>query len=343
MRGTGLSFENPIQDAISRLRFAPRSNNLLISSWDSVLRLYDVDDCKLRLEAGNEAALLDCCFQDESVAYSAGSDGSVCRYDLQSGTHYTIGNHDDSATCIEYSDETCQLFTTGWDRKIMHWDSRASKVLECFTCLSSNVDSISLGGVDLCIATGTSVNVYDLRNLDKAAHAVYTGIRTRCVRSIPHTKGFAVGSVDGRVRVWLPHPSSSEDMGYTFRCHPKSGNGKYHLAAVNDIAFNPQIPGAFITGDYEGYVIAWDSTARKRLFELGRYPNSVASLSYNQEGELLAVASSFTCQEASEDFTESEFVSFNSEDLPPEIFMQELGENYIKSASAGSSFRVSDA
>lgn len=29
-----------------------------------------------------------------------------CRYDLHSGIHNTIGNHDDFATCVEYSDET---------------------------------------------------------------------------------------------------------------------------------------------------------------------------------------------------------------------------------------------
>lgn len=36
MDGSCLSFKNPIRDAISRIRFAPTSNNLLISSWDSV-------------------------------------------------------------------------------------------------------------------------------------------------------------------------------------------------------------------------------------------------------------------------------------------------------------------
>lgn len=109
MSGAPLKFENPIQDAISRIRFAPQSDNLLISSWDSVsgtlllgstnvvfvalltffihknrlfvqsLRLYDVGSSVLRLEAPAEAALLDCCFQNESVAFSAGSDGFIRR------------------------------------------------------------------------------------------------------------------------------------------------------------------------------------------------------------------------------------------------------------------------
>ncbi|MCI32955.1 mitotic checkpoint protein BUB3-like, partial [Trifolium medium] len=54
-----LPLEIPIGDAISRIQFAPNSNNLLISSWDSNLRLYDCDASVLRLEAPSEAALLD--------------------------------------------------------------------------------------------------------------------------------------------------------------------------------------------------------------------------------------------------------------------------------------------
>lgn len=104
MNGSCLEFKDPIRDAISRIRFAPQSNNLLISSWDSVsvcvsvcgyirilqdqffyvqnLRLYDVESFKLRTEARTEAALLDCCFQNEYVALSAGSDCSVRRFVL---------------------------------------------------------------------------------------------------------------------------------------------------------------------------------------------------------------------------------------------------------------------
>jgi len=97
----------PITDAISRIQFAPNSNNLLISSWDSVslviyfifllillnwidfvmlvfqnLRLYDFEASVVRLEANSEAALLDCCFSedDDSVAFSVASDGFIRRF-----------------------------------------------------------------------------------------------------------------------------------------------------------------------------------------------------------------------------------------------------------------------
>ncbi|XVE91558.1 hypothetical protein REPUB_Repub01dG0020000 [Reevesia pubescens] len=89
-------------------------------------------------------------------------------------------------------------------------------------------------------------------------------------------------------------------MGYIFRCHPKTKHGRNHLVPVNDIAFNLFISGAFVTGDNEGYVTAWDAKSRRRLFELPRCSNSVASLRYNHEGQILVVASSCTYQEATE-------------------------------------------
>lgn len=320
-----LNFESPITDAISRVRFAPISNNLLISSWDSSLRLFDVSGSVLRLDFQGDVQLLDCCFQDELVAYAVGCDGSIYRYDLQSATCANIGSHDDSATCVEFSQETGQLITAGWDRQLLYWDLRSSKVLGRLT---ADVESISLYGCHLFVASGNSVNTYDLRMSDVPVNvkASSMGIQIRCISSSPHIKGFAVGSVDGRVALEFPYSSNTEKLGYAFRCLPKVKNGKNHHLAVNDITFNPVIHGAFVTGDYEGHVIGWDAQSRKRLFELPKFPNSVASLSYNCTGELLAVASSHSFKEASE-----------RED-PPQVFIQNTNSRSLwRSSSGGSS------
>ncbi|RLN41165.1 mitotic checkpoint protein BUB3.3-like [Panicum miliaceum] len=92
--------------AASRVRFAPTSNNLLVSSWDSGLRLYDADTNTLRFKAESEPALLDCCFEDESAAFACCSDGSVRRYDFRSVSQDTVGLHEDAVACVEYSQTT---------------------------------------------------------------------------------------------------------------------------------------------------------------------------------------------------------------------------------------------
>ncbi|GER31825.1 transducin/WD40 repeat-like superfamily protein [Striga asiatica] len=303
MNGSCLNFDNPIRDAISRIRFAPASNNLLLSSWDSVLRLYDVDESDVRLETPNGgAALLDCCFESESVALTANSDGSVIRYDMRLGNSNVLGKHEDSATCVEYSDETCQIITSGWDNSIKFWDARSGNSVGCLSNLVVGVESMSLSVFNLMVALKSSVHMYDLRYLDREVRVKepFTDIHIKCVRSSSNLGGFMTGSIDGRVALEYFDDSSSEKDGYAFKCHPKSKDGRHHLVAVNDIAFNPVLCGVLITGDNEGHATMWDVQSRKRLMELPRYPNCVASLAYNHNGQLLAVASSYTYQEANE-------------------------------------------
>jgi len=51
-------------DAISSVKFAPNSSQfLLVSSWDSTVRLYDVNENFLRMKYLHSTAVLDCCFQ----------------------------------------------------------------------------------------------------------------------------------------------------------------------------------------------------------------------------------------------------------------------------------------
>ncbi|XP_066164478.1 mitotic checkpoint protein BUB3.3 isoform X2 [Oryza sativa Japonica Group] len=204
-----------VAGAASRLRFAPSSNHLLVSSWDSGLRLYDADACELRMEAKSEAALLDCCFQDEAVALTGGSDGSITRYDLHSGAQGTIGQHHEVVSCIEFSQIT----------------------------------------------------------------------------------GYAAGSVDGVVAVKYFDRGTDGDMGYVFRCHPKSRDGRSSMVPINSIGIHP-FDKTFVTGDNEGYVIAWDAQSKKKLHEFPIYSGSVASIAFNHNGQIFAVASNSNYQES---------------------------------------------
>ncbi|VVA94595.1 unnamed protein product [Arabis nemorensis] len=302
MSGNRLEFENPIEDSISRLRFSPESNNLLVASWDSYLRLYNVERSSLIVELYSPAALLDCCFENESTSYTSGSDGFIRRYDLKAGTVYTIGRHDDIATSVVYSYEKGEVISTGLDEKIKFWDPRQGESLLFSIDGGTAVRCITVSGNNLVVCVEASMHIYDLRNLDQPfqSYASQVEVPIRCVTSVPHSKGYAVGSVDGQVALDFPDTSCSSEIKYTFRCHPKSRNGRLNGACINAIEFSPCGSGTFVTGDNEGHVISWNAKSRRRLFELPRYSNSIASLAFNHTGELLAVASSHTYQEAKE-------------------------------------------
>ncbi|XP_010415586.1 PREDICTED: mitotic checkpoint protein BUB3.3 [Camelina sativa] len=301
-RGDRLQFENPIEDAVSRLRFSPESNNLLVASWDSYLRLYNVESSSLSLELYSQAALLDCCFEDDSTSFSSGSDGFIRRYDLNAGTVDTIGRHDDIATSIVYSCDKGEVISTGLDEKIKFWDTRQRESLVFTTDASAAVRCITVSGNNLVVCMDASIHIYDLRNLDQAFRSCASQVEVpiRCVTSVPYSRGYAVGSVDGQVAVDFPDTSCPSETKYSFRCHPKCRNGRIDGVSVNAVEFSPCGSGTFVTGDNEGYVISWNAKSRRRLFELPRYSNSIASLAYNHTGKLLAVASSHTYQTANE-------------------------------------------
>ncbi|CAN1814289.1 Mitotic checkpoint protein BUB3.3 [Linum perenne] len=328
MKDYCLNFENPIGDAVSKIRFAPSSNNLLISSWDSNLRLYDVDSYRVRMEASVGFTLLDCCFGSEHVAYCAASDGCIRSCDLQSGSFDMIGRHDDVATCLVHSDETSlgQVISSGWDKKMMSWDIRSPCSAFCSRFMDTEVEAMSLSGYSLTVALGGSIHTYDLRYMEQPTSVANSrfDVRIRSVCSVPYCRGYAAGSVDGIVALEISNPTTSEGACYAFRCHPRSSDGKKHLIAVNDVQFNPVIFGAFVTGDNEGNLIAWDAQSKRRLHEFPRYPASISSLSYNHDGELLAVASSHTYQEA----TETDIVA-------PQIFVCKISEICTESFSGG--------
>uniref|UniRef100_A0A1J3IWV0 Mitotic checkpoint protein BUB3.3 n=1 Tax=Noccaea caerulescens TaxID=107243 RepID=A0A1J3IWV0_NOCCA len=306
-----IEFENPIEDAVSRLRFSPESNNLLVASWDSYLRLYNVESSSLIVELYSGAALLDCCFENESTSYSSGSDGFIRRYDLNAGAVDTIGRHDDIATSVLCSYEKGEVISTGVDEKIKFWDTRQGESLVFSTDAGAAVRCITVSGNKLVVCVEAAMHIYDLRNVHQPfqSYASQVEVPIRCITSVPYSRGYAVGSVDGQVALDFPNTSCSSEINYTFRCHPKSMKGRLNGTCINAIEFSPCGSGNFVTGDNEGYVISWNAKSKKRLFELPRYSNSVASLAFNHTGELLAVASSHTYQEAKE------------KEEPPQVFI----------------------
>uniref|UniRef100_A0A7N0VJ24 Uncharacterized protein n=1 Tax=Kalanchoe fedtschenkoi TaxID=63787 RepID=A0A7N0VJ24_KALFE len=241
MHGPCLKFEDPIRDAISRIRSAPTSNNLLISSWDSNLRLYDVDNVVLRLQVPGEAALLDCCFEDEAFCLTSASDGFVTRYDVHSKTKQLLGKHDDLATCVECSIETGQILSAGWDRKILSWDPRIIDTIRPPVYVDAKVKAMSVSSTNLMIAVGKSVLVFDLRYFHQPVQAKESRMdfHIRCLRSFSDSKGFAAGSIDGLVALETVQSSELLDKGYVFLLLSEVQRWKKYLCAVNDIAFQP--------------------------------------------------------------------------------------------------------
>lgn len=124
--------------------------------------------------------------------------------------------------------------------------------------------------------------------------------QTRCLAVMPDGRGYALGSVEGRVAMeYFDLSPAAQAAKYAFKCHRRAEGGKDVVFPVHGIAFHPLL-GTFATGGGDGVVSVWDGDNKKRLFQVLRYPTSVASLALSRDGSMLAVASSYTYERGQE-------------------------------------------
>ncbi len=148
--------KNPPEDGISRIRFGPNSAQfLLVSSWDSSVRLYDVVNNTLRTRYAHNMGLpvLDCCFQDPIHVWSGGLDNTLKGFDINSGTETAVGTHDSAVRCVEFSNEVNCVVTGGWDAQVKVWDPRAGNQCTGTHPQPDKVYSMSLAGEKLVVGT----------------------------------------------------------------------------------------------------------------------------------------------------------------------------------------------
>lgn len=95
-----------------------------------------------------------------------------------------------------------------------------------------------------------------------------------------------------------------------------------HVYPANAIAFHP-LQGTFASGGSDGVVNVWDGRNQKKLAKLADYPTSVSALSFNSNGSLLAVASSYVYEEGEEKMHEK----------PDQLFVRPIRDKEVQPKS----------
>jgi len=295
---------NPPTDGISTVRFSHSFPGLLLaSSWDTTVRLYDVHSNQIRCSYAHKAPVLDCCFSSSMVSYSGGIDKVVKMCDLSSGTEKILGTHEEAVRCVEYCHEEHFVITGSWDSTVQFWDERSGHNVGTYS-QPNKVYTMSTSGHRLVVGTaGRNVNIYDIRSMREPQQRRESSLKnqTRCIRIFPDGQGYALSSIEGRVAIEYFDPSPEiQQKKYAFKCHRIAINGVDTIYPVNALAFHPAY-GTFATGGCDGFVAIWDGQNKKRLAQLYQYPTSVASLSFSEDGSMLAVAASYTFEDGEKD------------------------------------------
>lgn len=316
-------------DGVSNVVFANKSDMLLVSSWDKAVRLYDARKNELVAKYDTGGSVLDCAFSsDDTKAFSAGLDKTVTSFDFASSTKQVLGTHDSPVKCVEYSAFAGLVVSGGWDSMIKMWDPRAPKALAGSTSVGEGhkIYTMSVNNNKLVVGTsGRQVYIYDVRQISSPEQVRESSLmnQTRCIRIFPNGAGYALSSIEGRVAIEFFDPSPSvQKKKYAFKCHRKTENKTQTLYPVNAIAFHPT-HGTFATGGCDAIVNVWDGENKKRICQYPQYPTSISALDFSSNGDLLAVAASYTFEEGEKDAPADK------------IFLRNVNENEVKKKKKG--------
>jgi cell cycle arrest protein BUB3 len=151
---------------------------------------------------------------------------------------------------------------------------------------------------------------------------------TRAVACMPNDDGYATSSIEGRVAVeWFDPSPDSQARKYAFKCHRQpapENDGTDIVYPVNALAFHPSF-GTFASGGGDGVVALWDATAKRRIRQYQKYPNSVAALAFSSDGKYLAVGVCPGFETGQEDY---------SGEGQTKVYIRELSETEAKGKGA---------
>ncbi|KAH6908471.1 WD40 repeat-containing protein [Coprinopsis sp. MPI-PUGE-AT-0042] len=311
-------------DSISCIRWSPVSpDQLMVSSWDTTVRLYDIGDVpynsggrpsEMRAKFDHRAAVLTCAWGEGASTgkgYSGGLDTSVRELDLNNEKITHLGKHDDSVSSMAWGKDLNGLVTGSWDRTIRFWDPRSSSTSyeTAKHATPERIYSMDIVNHMLVVAMASRLfHIYDVRNMAKPMQERESSLKymTRSLACMLDGQGYATASVEGRIAVEYFDPSpEAQDKKYAFKCHRQTvkeavaqpdGTTKTeevdHVWPVNCLAFCPRY-NTFASAGSVGTVSVWDFKVKNRLRQHPKYPNPVSAIGFSCDGSKLAVA--FLC------------------------------------------------
>ncbi|KAH9285072.1 Mitotic checkpoint protein BUB3 [Echinococcus granulosus] len=306
--GDQFKLSNLPTDTISAVHFQPGKGAqfLLASSWDCMVRLYDVTSGGQRSSYEHACPVLASCFADALHAISGSLEGAVKYFDLNTSQVTNLGKCNRAVSVALYSQAIGAPLTGSWDKTVRVWDPRASNTTSTGDASAGGAVSVhqqpdtvfTMDAVNTTLVVGTAgrhVLLWDLRNMAQPIEQQESTLRyqTRIIRCFPNGQGFVMGSIEGRVAVRMFDKSQeSQKKSYVFKCHRKKEENREVIYPVTAISFHQRY-NTFATGGSDGMVNTWDGFNRKWLAQFEKYSTTISSLDFCEDGTQLAIGVSY--------------------------------------------------
>ncbi|KAI5984859.1 WD40 repeat-like protein [Pisolithus albus] len=299
-----VELSSPPFDSVSQIHFSPTNpDHLLVSAWDTTVRFYDVVTNEQKAKIDHRAAVLACSFGDATHAYSGGLDNGVREIDLATEKVTYLGQHGNAVSAVNYARDQNALISGSWDLSLKLWDPRSSAADVSTHVLPERVYHMDLVNNTLVVSMASRLfHIYDIRKMSEPAQTRESSLKfmTRSLACMTDGKGYAIGSVEGRIGVEYFDPSPEvQDQKYAFKCHRQTIEEVDHVWPVNSLAFHP-VHNTFASAGSDGTVSIWDHKLKKRLRQYPKYSGPIAAVAFSCDGSRLAVGVSYTWDDGEE-------------------------------------------
>jgi cell cycle arrest protein BUB3 len=287
--------------SVSTMTFSPTNSDLLmVGSWDSTVRIFDVVRNANRGTFTFDAPILDVCYDTHGQhAFAAGLDKHAYIISTSGSTanKRRLGQASKAVSCLAFSNHG-SLFTGSWDGAVYQYDPKQQQAQQARLDLGEGqIYSMDTAGSTLVVATASKkLLLFDVRYMSAPMESRDSPLKSqlRTVRMRPDGSSFVCSSIEGRIGIEFVNSASEEvkKKNYTFKCHRKGDM----ICPVNTVAFHPC--GTFASGGSDGTVAVWDGDRRKRQLALPAFPLPIAALAFNNTGTHLAIAASQTFEDS---------------------------------------------
>ncbi|KAI8344821.1 WD40-repeat-containing domain protein [Chlamydoabsidia padenii] len=314
---------NAPTDGISAMDFSTQADFLAVSSWDNQVRIYEVQQSGNTIPKAaysHDGPVLDVTWsKDGTKLVSGGADKAGRLFDVNTGQSSQIAEHAEPIKCVKFIDQGQNIVATGsWDKTLKYWDLRSPQPIGTVQ-LPERCYSMDSHGPLLVLGTADKhVCIFDLNNPTTIFKQTTSPLKwqTRSIACFTSGKGYAVGSIEGRVGIqYIDDKEHSKN--FSFKCHRDDAK---NIFSVNALSFHPTY-GTFSTAGADGTVSFWDKDSKQRLKAFSNVNGTIPCTAFNRTGNIFAYAISYDW---------SKGYKFANPSSPHKIFLHAVRDEDIK-------------
>ncbi len=272
------------QQPVSSIAFSPDGQQLVSSSFDKTIKLWDVNNGKcLKTLLGHNSRIWMVAFHPNGQQLASGSDDNNTKiWDLKQGRCInTIVGHTNAILSLDLSPDANYLASGNEDNTIKIWDVKQGTITQILRGHTNRVWSVKFSPDDRLLATGSAD--YTIKLWDwKTGNCVQTfkGHKSWVWRVVfsPNGQTLASSSYDQTVKIWDVKTGSCL----------KTIEG--HTSPVIYTDFSPD--GKLLAScEFAGIIKLWNFSSGECSQTLREHKNSVWSVTFSSDGKWLVSSS----------------------------------------------------